>query len=369
MGAGQSQLNKSMNNVFSKELLQLNTIINNVLSSDDKFVNSNYNFLFEDVCNKYTIVWEKELNKHLKVNLENLSGAIFLVPKKDLLVSEEDETEITKQELCSKISKHYLKILYILSLIKHVYDLEGNGDNSLAGIISRNIHITSNTMELQFCSIPHKDYDSQHSDKIDFGNLQGLKLLTEHFLTPVEKYAFIEQLKNIFSRKPRHKLIDSICHDALVPLDKYNKIYSQKFKNTIVCDKKSSRIPRQKNVDLMFEVVADNPILHTRYCFSKKRLIIPIDKSDSHVRHLLKLHDTMNTNYMNNVESVLAVLQMLVEKNKNGEFSLKNISNEELQSIVKDVKRTVIIFYIQSIVDYHVLLDYAKSIPNIKMSN
>lgn len=369
MGAGSSTLNKSVKNVFSAELTGLNEVINKVLTPDGKFVNPNYNFLFEDVCSKYTVLWEKELNKHLKVDLENLAGSIYLVPKKDLIVSDDKQIEVTKQDLCTKISKHYIKILYILTLIKTVYDLENDGDNSIAGITQRNIRIVDNIMELNFCSIPHKDYDLQSADKINFEHLEGLGMFVDHFLTPVEKYAFLEQFKGVFARKPRQKVIDAICHDALVPLDEYNKVYKRKFNKDIVCDTPQRTLSkRTKQIDLMFDVAAFNPILHSHFCFSHKKLVIPLNRTDADTKTLKKLNEEMYEHYVQNVERILGIVDKLVTKT-NDNYELKNISNEELENIVKDVKRTIMIFYIQAIVDFHVILDFAKDMPSIDVSS
>lgn len=356
-----------MTDVFAKELSNVNDIISHILTDDDKFVNPNYNFLFEDVCNNYTILLEKELQKHLKVDLENVSSSIYLIPKKNVIVSEEDNTEINKYDICNAISKHYIKILYILSLIKHVYDLESNGDNSLAGIMERNINVIDNTIEISYCSIPHKDYDMQHADKVNFANLEGLELFTQHFLTPTEKYAFIEQLKLIFARKPRHKFMDILCHDALIDINEYNEIYKNKFDKPLTCGgEQNKQGKRGRNVDLMFEIAAENPIMHSKYCFSRKKLVISLDKSVSAIKELLKLYENMKNNYIKNVENIVGILKDIVEF-KTDHFVLKNISSEDLQDIITDVKKTIIKFYVQSILDFQVLLDTAKTIPNARV--
>lgn len=372
MGAGQSLLNKSAVDVFKPELNDLNNLVTNMITSKNKFINPDYNFLFEGVCSKYTVIWDKELSKHLKVDLENLSGSIYLVPKNDKITE-----EITKESLCNKISKHYVKVLYILSLVKTVYDLEHAGDNSIAGIMQRNVNIVNNIMELHFCSIPHKQYNKQPSDKIDFENLQGFKMFVEHFLTPIERRAFLDQFKSVFARKPRHKIVDAICSDSLVPLDMYEKMYAERFGKTdkkIKCkpqteikeDGTVNKKKERKTVDLMFEIVADNPVLHTNYCMSHKKYIIPLDNSNNDATHVLKVYNDMHKHYTENVDGVLSILYKIIEKESESKYKLKNISSDELQEIVNEVKQKIVIFYIQSIVDYQELLDVAKEIPNIQ---
>ena len=54
------------NNVFKNELTKLNHIVTSIINDKDLFKNSNYNFLSQEVCNKYQIILEDELSKHLK---------------------------------------------------------------------------------------------------------------------------------------------------------------------------------------------------------------------------------------------------------------------------------------------------------------
>lgn len=389
MGASQSVAGKPHQDVFKTELSKLNEIINKVLTSDDKFVESNYNFLFEDTCNKYTVLWEKDLKKHMKIHLQDLEGAIYLIPKRDYVVTASDSTpvnidgglenleanSVSKHDLCNKIAKHYIKILYILSLIKHVYDLESHGDNSLAGIIDRNIHIDDLSFDISYCSIPHKNYDLQHADKIDFSLLEGLEMFTQHFLAPSEKYMFIEQLRRIFARKPRHQIMDIVCNDNLLSLADYEKIYKRKFDGKgLRCDSKKDKpvaksiVRTRKNLDLMFEISADNPIVHSKYCFSRKKLSVSLKNKDEGVKKLLLLYAEMKTHYMDNVEEVVKNLGKIVSSGQDGKYNLKDITTDELSSLIQDVKKTISKFYVQSIVDYQVILDHVKEISQSKAS-
>lgn len=369
MGADQSSFISPSKDVFSKELTKVNNIVNKVVTFDGKFVNPNYNFLFEDVCRNYTILWQNELGKHLKVDLENLSGSIYLIPKKDLIVSPEHQLEVSKQELCKQISKHYVKILYILTLIKTVFDLEHHGDNSVAGVMRRNIKIVDNIMEISYCSIPQRDYDVHATGRIDFESLKGFKLFVDNFLTPVEKYAFLEQFKAVLERKPQHKIVQAVCTDVLIPLHLYERIYSTKLNKKLVCEPSvasTSRSKRKASVDLLFDVAENNPILHTSFCLSPKKLVISLDRPDPEIKTIIALKDKMYDNYVENINNISDLLTRIVES-KNGGYELRNVSNHELHILVKDVKQIVIAFYLQSLVDFHLLLDSAKQIPSLRL--
>ena len=138
-------------NIFEKELSKMNILINDIISNDDLFKNKEYNFLSQDVCENYQVVLEEELSKHLKLDIKSLGASLYIIPKHT------DDTDIkltkyklTKKEVCNKISNHYIKILYIMCLVKYVYNLEKSGDLSIAGIIFRNIKIVDDMMQIYF---------------------------------------------------------------------------------------------------------------------------------------------------------------------------------------------------------------------------
>lgn len=370
MGAGQSRSSSSdaaakPNGVFHDELTKLNEIVNAVMTADERFVDSNYNFLFEDVCQNYTMVWEKELDKHLKVDLETVHGSIYIVPKKDIIDDEANNSRASKNDLCKEIAKHYIKILYVIALIKRVYDLENSGDNSIAGIMERNIKIVDMVMQINYCSIPHKDYVSQGTAAdVDFSNLEGLYVFVENFLTPVERHIFVEQLKAVFARKQKYRVEEMVCNDTLVTLDEYNDLYRRRYNKHFTCSN-VHEFKREHSVDLMFEVAANNPVMHSKHCYSRKQVLIPLTNAarDENIKGLVDLYKEMRQHYIRNVDQVLAILGRLIVKDEQ-QYKLKDIDTAELEAVVHEVKRVVIMFYVQSIVDFQTLLDYALSLQN-----
>lgn len=369
MGASQSRSSVDDNSkqigVFHQELSKLNDIVNAVMTADDRFVDSNYNFLFEDVCQNYTMVWEKELDKHLKVDLETVHGSIYIVPKKDIVEDNVNNSRASKNDLCKEIAKHYIKILYVIALIKRVYDLEHSGDNSIAGIMERNIKIVDSVMQINYCSIPHKDYVSQGTAAdVDFNNLEGLYVFVENFLTPVERHIFVEQLKAVFARKQKYRVEEMVCNDTLITLDEYNNLYKRRYNKQFTCSN-VHEFKREHSIDLMFEVAANNPVMHSKHCFSRKQVMIPMTNAmkDENVRELVALYKEMRQNYIKNVDLVLAILGRLIVKDDQ-QFKLKDIDTAELEAVIHEVKRVVIMFYVQSIVDFQTLLDYALTLEN-----
>lgn len=358
--------NNRSTQVFEKELTGVNNLLNKLLTSDGHYADPNYNFLFEDTCKNYTMVWEKELDNHLKVDLENVHGSIYIVPKKDIVEDESNNTRATKHELCKEIASHYVKILYMLTLIKMVYDIENNGDNSIAGIMERNITIVDGIMQIQYCSIPHKDYISEgKAANVDFGNLEGLQVFVDNFLTPVERHAFVEQMKSVFARKQRYRIEEIVCNDSLVHIDEYNKIFANKFPGKPFTCANARTFKRANTVDLMFAVAENNPILHSKHCYAQKQLVIPLNQKASGIKYLSELYKDMHRHYEQNITEVLRVIGRLVSQApETGEYKLRDVSSSELEDVIRDLKKVIIAFYVQSIVDFQVLLDFALTLES-----
>ena len=61
---GSSSTMKSPEKVFEKELNNIESILNKIITKNDKFVDPSYNFMNDSVCNDYTMVVQDKLNKH-----------------------------------------------------------------------------------------------------------------------------------------------------------------------------------------------------------------------------------------------------------------------------------------------------------------
>jgi hypothetical protein len=115
----------------------------------------------------------------------------------------------------------------------------------------------------------------------------------------------------------------------------------------------------------MIEVAENNTVMHSKHCFSRKQVMIPMTNAmkDENVRELVALYKEMRQNYIKNVDLVLAILGRLIVKDDQ-QFKLKDIDTAELEAVIHEVKRVVIMFYVQSIVDFQTLLDYALTLEN-----
>lgn len=341
-----SSMNKEETGIFQKELFIITNIINNILSKNGKFINEEYNFLSKKVCENYKLIFDSELKKQMKINIDKLGDSLYVLPNKDNLVIEK------KKEVCQLISSHYIKILYIISMIKYVYSIENYGNLSIAGIVFRNIKISDNIIEINYCDSPHKNYSSKNNNyKLDFTNLEGFSFFVNHFLTKDEAVDFVKVLKTILKTHDENKLAKIICN---YDEKKYKHIYEKKFNKKLVC-KDIKKKDKSIDFNTMFFVGKDNPILSKMYCYGNSKLLLKMNGK------IKNLYNTMKNNYNKNIKNVESVLDKLVYS-KNNKYFLKDIDKITLDSIEKDVKNIISEFYLTSIVDYQILLKEAKCI-------
>ncbi len=365
-----------LKNVFSKELSRVTGIVNNILAADGTFASKEYNFLSRDACAGYTVVLESQLKRHLKVDVQSLHDSLLMIPKRSRVAA--GDHVIDKAELCSVISNHYVRILYLLSLIKLVFDLEHGGDVSIAGIVYRNVRVVGDLMEINYCAIPQKDYGSSSRD-VDFSALQGLQFFLDKFLDPEEQHVFLHQMRMVLGRRVDVAwLRDVACAHALMRPEDYAQLYRAPAKGAaagkaFACSGsgagKAKKEPSSKlAVDFVaapvFAVAAMNPVFSGDQCMSRRKVVLQISK-DKESKAVHQTYTEMTANYQANLRAVEALLAQLVRHEGGDAWALRDIDDDALDRIVTDTKRTVARFYLQSIIDFQRLLHAAKSMPSI----
>lgn len=383
-----NKISLATHKVFEKDLDYVTRITNAILTDKNVFKNPNYNFLSKDVCEKHTLVLEDELKKQLKVSLQTVGTSLYLIPNNDSTTKTVIKgTQLTKKELCEKISNHYMKLLYILSLIKYVYDIEHHGDYSIAGIIFRNIRIVDDIMAINYCSMPQKDYSQKTQNmKIDFGQLEGMMFFVDYVLTQSESKVFVDVLKALLSRSPRGVVRQHVCGmlkgKSIRPSDLQHvkQLYQEKYKMKLECpnDSSSGKLEKgpasgvslthheaPKRPNLFMRIEKDNPVFLKEYCYNVKEIVIPMTAPNSTV--VVESFKTMQSNYKNNIKAIERLLDRIVVK-KSETYVLKDVTKFELDEIINDVKSCVQVFYMQSIADYQHMLDTAKNNQNIQVN-
>ena len=384
MGNQQSSSQRNVEpGVFSNELAPLKQVVNNIIDEKDLFKNKDYNFLSQDVCKQHYVLLQQELNQHLKVDLEALGTSLYIIPKND----DEKLTKLnlSKAEICQKISNHYIKILYIICLIKYVFNLEHNGDMSIAGIVFRNFKILDDIMEIDFCAVPHKDYSKEGDGiyKIDLSNLEGMSFFTSYFLTPSESRTFLSLMKLVLAKKNKSVVRSRICamikNNQLSPdlLGQIETLYQSRFGSKLVCtpadkdekDDKENPVSEggrsQKKTSLSVFIEKENPIFSSKLCMSSNQIIVKTNTAEG--KKILGMYKDMHAKYSQSLTEIMSILDKLVSKDSNGEYVLKDITKEDLEKIIQETKTKVKIFYMQSIMDYQAILEFAKTIPNISL--
>ena len=66
---------------FERESILLDNEIKRIIDDDGESVITRDKMSLNEICEKYTFVIEKRLNKHIKVHLQNLNSAIYMIPK------------------------------------------------------------------------------------------------------------------------------------------------------------------------------------------------------------------------------------------------------------------------------------------------
>jgi hypothetical protein len=325
----------SSSSTFQNDLKSINNFVKNILEQvDKKTIN----------CDDYQMVIESSLKKHIKVELEELKDSIYIVPKNPNINYE-------KKQLCNLISTHYARIIKIIKLIKSVYDLENDGKYSIAAICMGNVVINKNlmTIKVYYCDTEQKDNELG----VNFEKLSGLKSLCEELLDKEEKNILLSNLQTIISDN------EIKCGNKLFKNEDYSQIFGKKISK---CESKQES-KQYKDHEYNIKVQKNNPIISDSICLSTKYITVGISGKVID-KQLLKYYNIMHEHYNKNIESIFKTIMKLIDIDKNNKITLKNINNVQLDKIENDAKINMSKLYIQSIYDYKVLFNYAKS--NIK---
>jgi hypothetical protein len=359
-----STINKD---THTKLLNQLNTIVNNLVNAKNEFKTDAYNIGLADRCEKFQVVMESQLNKYLKIDLHELKDSIYLVPRSESV--EKNGKYYRKPELCKIIATHYTDMLKIILTIKNVYDIEHSGDGSLARITLRNIAIKGKIFEMHYCNMTQYDYvNSRGGAKIiDFGGLKGFQYFCDNMLSDVERNTLIKIMRNLFARKKKNVIAEHMyCGDKLLSPKQYQHIMKLPVpKCNPKLAKKFDDFVNTNSENMALTVEANNPILHKSTCPERLQIIIDMSPNKKEHKKLMNMYNDMNADYISNINNVLLIATKLINV-VGGEHVLKDMNSKALDKVKHDLKQNISQFYMQSIVNFQNLLDYAKELnPSI----
>jgi hypothetical protein len=340
MGLSSSKCDLPNNNVFKNELNNINILVNDLLNDKNLFKNDYYNLFLSNKCDEVTLINSKRLYRYPKFEVEKLNKSIFLIPNEDLSQS--------KKEMCHFISMHFTRILRVIHIIKNIYNLENNGDMSIGGILLRNIHVKNNMIDILSCKSTQQEMGIYNGDNtVDFSKLTGFSLFVNNFLTPSEKKNLIDQLSEIFNGYNKGKLKKMICRD-IVENKKHNNIHNTTFQ----CGGKGGDKGGGKSSSVLIKVGPNNPILSWNLCAVRKKTTAILNKD---IMNQLK---KFKNNYRNTLNEVLQIVnELCVFDEEKKQYMLYNLNEEQLVDIEQRLKQNIIIFFIQSLVDYKTILN------------
>jgi len=331
-------------------------MVNDLVTSKGTFVNKKHAaHLTDGVCDQYTMVLESQLKKHVKVELAELHDAIYLIP------SGKGIAEKRKAGLCKLISRHYRRMLHLILLIKHMYDLEHGGENSLAGTTIRNIRVEGRVMEIRFCKV---------EQDLDFTNLKGFDLFCKEFLTGVERETLLHNMRMIFGRKKKSAVAEyAVCGDTLLTGVEYAEILRERGAK---CNKVRHKefvtfVEGKTGLDYGIKLAKRNPILNIDACRETDSMLVDMSAAGS--KEVKRVYEKMQTDYADNLAAVVKCMDQLVTSGSDsGKYVLRDLGNKQLNLVQKRIKSLVAQFYLRSISNFHFLLATAHHATHFKVA-
>ena len=361
---------KSSPQIPSTEALQ--NIVNNILNEKNTFINPEYNFLSEVVCDQYQIVFEEELAKQMKVELSEYGSTIFLLPRKKIY-------RIPKSEICNRISSHYVRILYVLTLIKYIYNLENKGENSFSGILFRNIVVDDNFIHIKYCNSEQFDaFDQTAKRRFNLNKLPGFRFLIQYVLDRNEGKAFLGLLRAMFSRSSKRGIQTQICTafgDGTVSKEEmamlsfmFKRHYGEALQcRNISMQQRTPAVPEAHTAahayvnEPLVKIEPNNPVLDASFCnLVDEKKYIP--KNSAQGRALMVGYKQMHEHYQKNLKDIEALVKEIAHCER-GTWVLNDLTSTKLDDIVANTKAHVRKYVFQTLFDYHYMLDIARKNP------
>lgn len=348
MGLSQSKTN--FKETFNSEMSILNTYLNNIISINGLEPNAEYRVSYENLCEKFTYVVQKKLHRHQKVYIEELHDNVIIIPRNNT------NKNINKSEICTAIANHYNRVLRLVHAMRWILDIENNSKYSIAGIGIHNINqIESGLVEVQYCD--SKQYHNHvfkknglRSRKLDLSQLMGFKILMNDILSKEESQVY-------------YKLISSLLRSKRLKLNQADKLLMKEFGSfndeVISMDKE---LQKGGSSSLQFDVSEKNMIFSNETCYVQKKYIVQKSKSLE-----AKLNKQEN-DVIVMIKEMYKVLGDLTINTDDG-IEFKVLTHAELNTIELKLKRLFMIFYLQSIVNYNLVLETVEKMPNLNSTN
>lgn len=309
----------------TKNFVAIKTIIQDLLAKSNTLTKENVS-----QCSDKVVI-NKKLLKNYTNSIHEFNDDYYLLSK--------DEITNSSIKYCKNVSDKYLRKLKLISCIKYIYDTENVGNNNISSLIQNHIIIDNEkkVLKLKSCKSKQKKWWWDEEEGLNLLLIPGLKCFIENILSKKEKTIFIEQLKTVFKSNDYTKLHKYVCKDDIIKSITYEKLYK-----TIFYCKSFKKGGGNK---YLVNIEKYNPIISKNMCRSQ------IVYEYKYLLQFRQMVENMKSNYRKNILKVKNLLEVLVIK-ENDSFVFKKISSTMLYNIEKKIKRTIILFYMQSLMDY-----------------
>jgi hypothetical protein len=371
---------ENLKGVFGKELQVIDGLLGMVLNDEGTdFRNTQYQTKSKKICDRYFMVLESDLTRHIKLELQDLKDNIYLIPQDSTELRLRDNKRFTKAEICKEITSHYTRIFNVIRVIKEVLDVENGGNFSLAGIVQQNIDMTNDVIEVRFCEAEqmsvnpqelinqlNKESKRQKRARIDFFDLKGMRVFRDSLLSDEEATRFRHHLSALLQRSSATSLRKTLCKHVLLDKPSMEAIYGE----TPDCNNIDHLDLKQTNTSFKLIVAPNNPILSPMMCRSQRRYIVNVAKQTPEQQQLVRLYKNFRQHYQKNVEKLVALLnKMLTFDQTQRTATLQFLDSKQVAEYEKECKVVIIAFYLQSIIDYQRMLDLAKTMDVTKIND
>lgn len=222
---------------------------------------------------------------------------------------------------------------HIINCVHEVYDVNNYGHDSLVTTILNNIEMTKHKIKIKECKSKQFKWWWYDKNEVKYNVflIPGIKCFVNTLLSEEESKIFVSQLKEIFREKPRvDRLQEAICKDKIIQ----HKTYERLYRRIIHC-----AIGGYNYNKLDITVDKGNPILSENMC--KKKHMNEIGSKEQFKNLVI----TMVSNYDKNLKKISEVMN-----------KLETARGKELKVVITKIKRTIMLYYLQSIIDYKNIL-------------
>lgn len=346
------------------ELRKVNELVTGILTKDgQRFHNTAYNASVGDCVANYEAFVIKDLDKQLKIKLQNHAEEIVLVPKSKT-PNPVLSANTTKEQLCTVIAQHYSRILTMIQVIKHILNLEEEGKFSITGLCLSNIEIKGKIMDVHFCGSPHMNYSNpgqQAPETIDISQLYGLQLFAENLLDETERNVFANHLTSILNAKlddaktfdPDKARAKLLCSYPLLA-QRMRKSLKGKVQPCSEYPDLGAQLSKPQSLKTVV-IGADNPIFDMQFCYDQR--VVKIDDATT----LIPMYTEMWSHYLESIGRLQSILGHLVLKKGKAKYVLRDITKVELDRIEMTLKEEIAILFFRSLLDYSLILHAARA--------